>query len=335
MRTWLNSLLIAACLALMTALTPHYAYAVDKITFGIVGTSDATQNVWTPLLAALSRALSIPVEIKLSEDYAGIIRGVQNGQIDVAMLGNESAIKAVDAGATEIFAKHVFRNGLDEYYSILIVKKSSSLNSVEDVFANAGSLTLAMGDVNSTSGYLVPSYALFDRYKIVPRKAFLRGSRGNHEQNIRAVVDGAADVATVSSAYYDRLIKAHPDWARALRVIWTSPPIPSDPLVWRKNLPAETKAKIKDFFLTYGVTRPGKNEKDLTEERNALENLDVSKFVASDNAQLLPVRLIELYKIRQTIEEDTQLPPASRRQKLELIEQQMESLSATAHPSVK
>jgi phosphonate transport system substrate-binding protein len=34
--------------------------------------------------------------------------------------------------------------------------------------------------------------------------------------------------------------------------LWTSPLIPRDPLVWKKDLPNETKDAIKKFVLGYG-----------------------------------------------------------------------------------
>ena len=46
-----------------------------------------------------------------------------------------------------------------------------------------------------------------------------------------------------------RFEKAQPEKYRTIRVIWTSPLIPNDPFVWRKDLPDALKAKI-DSTLT-------------------------------------------------------------------------------------
>ncbi|CDL37849.1 Phosphonate ABC transporter phosphate-binding periplasmic component (TC 3.A.1.9.1) [Citrobacter freundii] len=35
-------------------------------------------------------------------------------------------------------------------------------------------------------------------------------------------------------------------------MIWKSPLIPGDPIVWRKNLSETTKDKVYDFFMNYG-----------------------------------------------------------------------------------
>ena len=44
-------------------------------------------------------------------------------------------------------------------------------------------------------------------------------------------------------------------------MIWTSPLIPSDPLVWRKDLDAGgSKKKIADFIFSYGHQRREREE---------------------------------------------------------------------------
>ena len=70
-----------------------------------------------------------------------------------------------------------------------------------------------------------------------------------------------------------------------MREIWRSPLIASDPLVWRKDLDDNTKKLVRDFMLNYG--------KD-AREKAILANIDYSGFRASSDAQLMPIRQIEL-----------------------------------------
>ena len=58
-----------------------------------------------------------------------------------------------------------------------------------------------------------------------------------------------------------------PEKARQLKVIWKSPLIPGDPLVWRNNLSDEQKNKLRDFF-KYGANA----------EQKVLADLQWSKF---------------------------------------------------------
>ncbi len=62
------------------------------------------------------------------------------------------------------------------------------------------------------------------------------------------------DVATNNTENLDKLKTSAPEKLKELKVIWKSPLIPCDPIVWRKNLSETTKDKIYDFFMNYGKT---------------------------------------------------------------------------------
>ena len=83
--------------------------------------------------------------------------------------------------------------------------------------------------------------------------------------------------------------------ASEIKEIWRSPLIPSDPMVWRKDLSPELKEKILYFFIQFG--RFGDLEK-VEREREILANTSDGwgPFLASSNAQLLDVRQIEAFK---------------------------------------
>jgi len=104
------------------------------------------------------------------------------------------------------------------------------------------------------------------------------------------------DVATNNTeSLYARLHKTRPDLAANIKEIWRSPMIPSDPMVWRADLPAELKQKVLYFFIQYG--RFGDMEK-IARERKVLAQMSDGwgPFLASSNAQLLEVRQIEAFK---------------------------------------
>ena len=96
---------------------------------------------------------------------------------------------------------------------------------------------------------------------------------------------------------YARLAKSKPDAAKNIKEIWRSPMIPSDAMVWRKDLDQNAKEKIYFFFMQYG--RFGDTEK-VKRERATLANVSDGwgPFLASSNAQLLDVRQIEVLKAK-------------------------------------
>ena len=59
-----------------------------------------------------------------------------------------------------------------------------------------------------------------------------------------------AHVIALGTAAADAAIAKGHIKADQIQVVWESPPIPESPMVWRKDLSPETKAKVKAAFLT-------------------------------------------------------------------------------------
>jgi phosphonate transport system substrate-binding protein len=110
-----------------------------------------------------------------------------------------------------------------------------------------------------------------------------------------AVANGKVDIATNNTeSIYQRLAKTNPKAAANIKEIWRSPLIPSDPMVWRKELPDDVKQRIYYFFMQYG--RFGDIEK-VKQERAVLASMSDGwgPFLASSDAQLLDVRQLEIF----------------------------------------
>ena len=130
-------------------------------------------------------------------------------------------------------------------------------------------------------------------------------------------------MATVASIVYDQIARRNPEITGAVRIVWRSPLIPADPLVWRTDLPAETKSKVAAFFLGFGAPALGKSAAVLSEERTVLDHLNIHNFIASDNRQLTSIRLLELSKTRMQTSMDETLPPEERSRRVQDIDRRM------------
>lgn len=310
---------VLAASALVTGSLLGSVQAAEELNFGIIST-ESSQNLkamWDPFLADMSKQTGVKINAFFAPDYAGIIQGMRFDKVDVAWYGNKSAMEAVDRAGGEIFAQTVAANGAQGYYSLLVAHKDSSINSVEDMLKNAKSLTFANGDPNSTSGYLVPGYYVFAQNNVDAGKVFKRSLNGSHEVNALSVANKQVDVGTFNSEGMERLEVTAPDKAAQLKVIWTSPLIPSDPIVWRKNLPQETREKLRNFFMTYGA-KP--------EEKKVLEGLQWGQFKASDNDQLLPIRQLELFKKRSEVASNATLKDADKQAQLKELDAELAKL---------
>ncbi|GAA3710779.1 phosphonate ABC transporter substrate-binding protein [Oceanisphaera sediminis] len=314
--------------SLLTAMmaTPALAEdaALSTINFGIIST-ESQQNLkqhWEPFLADMEQQLGIEVEAFFAPDYAGIIQGMRFDKVDIAWLGNKSAMEAVDRAGAEIFAQTVRADGQPGYWSLLIAHKDSPLNTVDDVLAQRKELTFGNGDPNSTSGYLVPSYYVFAQNQVSAQE-FKRTLNSSHEVNVFAVLNKQVDVATNNTESLERFAERSPEKAGNIKVLWKSPLIPADPIVWRKNLPEATKQLVYDFFMQYGQSGD-------PQQKKILEQLEWASFSPSSDMQLLPIRQLQLFKDLQELENNEADAADMNQVKMELavLNRQMSALEA-------
>ena len=309
------------CAALALGLGMTAALAQD-INFGIIST-EATQNLkkdWQPLIDDMSRQTGLKVTAFFAPDYAGIIEGMRFNKVHLGWFGNKSAMEAVDRAGGEVFAQMVNADGTQGYYSHLIVHKDSPLNTLDDVIKNGKSLSFGNGDPNSTSGFLVPSYYAFAQNKVDAKSLFKVIRSANHETNALAVANKQVDVATNNSEVMDRVKERSPEKFKDIKIVWTSPLIPLDPVVMRKDLPEATKAKLRTFF--YNYAKSDAREKEIVMKINKL-----SGFKESSDKQLLPIRQLDLFGQRNKIEADNAIADADKKTRLADIDKKLSALN--------
>ena len=297
------------------------AQEMKELAFGIISTESSAnlKQDWQPILEDMSKKTGLKINAFFASDYAGIIEGMRFNKVHVAWYGNKSAMEAVDRANGEVFAQMVNADGSKGYFSHLIVHRDSPFKSLDDVLKNGKTLSFGNGDPNSTSGFLVPSYYVFAVNRLEPKAVFKTVRNANHETNALAVANKQVDVATNNSENLEKIQERFPDKFQAIRVVWTSPLIPLDPLVMRKDLPEPVKAKVRDFFYTYG--QGGVREKEALMKLSKL-----SGFQASTNRQLIPVRQLELFREKNKLEADTQLQAADRDRQLGEINRKLSEL---------
>jgi phosphonate transport system substrate-binding protein len=310
---------LLACTTL--ALSSTLACAQD-ISFGIIATDSASaqRERWEPFFRDMEKKTGLKIQSFYAPDYAGVIEAMRFNKIQVAWYGNKAAMEAVDRANGEIFAQLMYADGTFGYHALLITHKDSPYQTLDQVFANAKNVNFGIGDPNSTSGFLVPSYYVFAQRKIDPRSTFKTVRNASHGANIQATLAKQVDVATNNTEDMGKLETTKPELFQQLRVIWKSPLIPSDPFVWRKDLDPAVKARIKSFVIGYAKTDPA--------EKAILKNIyNYGGFRESNNDQLIPIRQLELYRDRVKIESDTKLSAAERSKMLADIDSKLASLS--------
>jgi phosphonate transport system substrate-binding protein len=319
MRHFFKSALALLGLSLSCLMPLAQAQSAKEINFALIST-ESSQNlrtVWDPFFADMRRQTGLNIKPFFVIDYAGIVQGFRYDKVDVAWMGNKSAMEAVDRAGGEVIAQVTAADGSPGYWSVLIAHRTSPYNSAEDVLKNAKDITFGNGDPNSTSGFLVPGYYVFAQNGVDPKAIFKRALNGSHEVNALGVANKQVDVATCNNEALDRLKVTAPAKLAELKVIWKSPLIPHDPIVIRKRLDAKTQKIIKDFLLGYGKTEA---------EKKILAGLQWASFKVSNNDQLLPIRQLELFKQQASLQADTRLPEKEKTARLKAIGEELSKL---------
>lgn len=265
--------------------------AEDELTFSILSTESAQnmESYWAPILADMEKQTGLKVKPFFSSNYSALIEAMRFEQTDLGWFSNQSGLEAVRRSGGEVFARTFDPSGVDGYKSVIIVPADSPIRTIDDLLKCDRTLNFGMGDMKSTSGTLVPMTYVFIPAGKKPETCFKTVLTSNHQANLFAVANGRLDAATNNSTAIALNRARQEGQADKVRVIWESPNLPEDPLVWRKNLDPAKKEKVRQFFLTYGQG----DTPEAKRQRANVEKLNIGGFVAADDTHLLTVKEME------------------------------------------
>jgi phosphonate transport system substrate-binding protein len=314
--------LALAALATMSLAAAHTAAQAQEINFGVIATDSAStqRERWEPFFRDMEKKTGLTIKSFYAPDYAGVIEAMRFNKVQVAWYGNKAAMEAVDRAQGEIFAQVMYADGTFGYHALLIAHKDSPYNNLDDVLKNSKNINFSIGDPNSTSGFLVPTFYIFAKNGIDHRTAFKTIRNASHGANLQAVLAKQVDVATNNTEDYGKLQTSRPELASQVKVLWKSPLIPSDPFVWRKDLDPAVKAKLKNFVLNYAKTDP--------EEKRILGVIyNYGGFRDSNNDQLIPIRQLELFRDRAKVQNDEKMAAEEKTKQIAEIDRKLAALS--------
>ena len=255
------ALALVASTALSTAAFAE-AHAITEFRIGLLGGENAQDRLNNNecLRAYTEELLGVPTRLFAPADYNGVIQGLLGGSIDMAWLGASAyaAIYLEDAEAVEPVLVKTNLDGSFSYHSIGFARADSGITSLEDMQGKV----FGFGDPNSTSGYLIPSVEIPQATGATMESGDYFGEvkfTGGHEQTIVAVFNGDIDGGVTwadglgnwedgyNSGALRRAVDAGLVDMNELVEIWKSKPIPEGPVVLRKALPDDVKAKMVEM----------------------------------------------------------------------------------------
>jgi phosphonate transport system substrate-binding protein len=247
-----------------------WAAQVPQLRIGLLGGENEADRLgrFGAYQALLASHFDIPVRLFPASDYAGVLQAFSARQIEMASLGPSGYAGAwldTNGGVSPLVVPEE-RDGSIAYIAVMVVRADSGITDL----AGMRGKSLAWADANSTSGYLVPRFAL-RRQNINPESGqyFARtGFAGGHEQGIIAILQRQFDGAMTWTSGQGDVNEGHTRGnlramvekgmlnMRDVRIIWSSDPIINGPLTVRAELPQAFRDDMTNFHLALPKTHP-------------------------------------------------------------------------------
>lgn len=226
------------------------ASAAEKLRFAVgpfQPTPTDTRKAYEPFFKHLAEQLGRDYELVVTNDWAGISIALATGQADVAWMGPWGYVLAHHEGKAQAIAT-VKYDGKPFYHAIILGKPDLKIEKWPE---DAKGLKLSLADVGSTSGWLIPTH-WFKKKGIDPKTFFQYRDGASHAANVTAVASGQVDLASDYDRNFRAMIEKGTIKAEDARIVWTSDPLPNDPLVVRDGLDAALVAKLQEVLLSIG-----------------------------------------------------------------------------------
>ncbi|WP_435281685.1 phosphate/phosphite/phosphonate ABC transporter substrate-binding protein [Streptomyces koelreuteriae] len=215
-----------------------------KIRFGIEPYEDPAKltPAYEVLAKALESKLDCPVELKVVEDYSAEVLAMRNGQLEIAQFGPLGYVFASEkANARALVSFADAKGALSTYTGGIWVPADSPVKSLKDLKGKS----LALSSPGSTSGDALPRYALkttnVDKVKI--------NYAGGHPEALLALTKGKVDAAEINSQQLETAKAEGSFDPSEYRRIWTSSPIPNDPITVSDRLDPKFQDAVKKALL--------------------------------------------------------------------------------------
>jgi len=271
--TKMNRAAAVMLFSLLGAMPLFGAGAKDSITLALIPDGlPLAQKM--PLQKYLTEQMGHNVKLVTPESYTDTLEGLSNGSIDFAFLG---ALTYVRARAKIGVVPLVQRSSDLQFHSLFIAGAGTSIHNLNDVKGKK----FAFGDVNSTSGHLIPYLELKQAGLNAGTDYEFRYSR-EHPATVKLVELGVVDAGAVDESVFKAMIKDGRADKNKIRVIHTSKPFVDYVFAARKGVSEGDREKFAAALL--GL-REGTND-------DLLKILRADRFIKANDEEYATVREI-------------------------------------------
>jgi phosphonate transport system substrate-binding protein len=228
---------VAALMSISLAGCNSKPVSDTKLRISMIPTTDPGKALREnqPLLAYWQKQTGQTPELTIPTSYAAVVEALANTKVDIAYLGGFTYVQA----SARTGVKPLVQRTIDQqFHSVFITPTNSKIHSLADLHGH-----FVFGDVNSTSGHLMPLYYM-QQEKVDPEVIKNASYSGAHDATALAVANGKAEAGAMDEQVYKKMLangQLKPD---AVRVFYTTPPFFDYVWVANKNL----DPKIADSF---------------------------------------------------------------------------------------
>ncbi|MDW7771946.1 MAG: phosphate/phosphite/phosphonate ABC transporter substrate-binding protein [Desulfobulbaceae bacterium] len=228
---------------------------------------------YQPLLDYLADVTGLRLELLLNSTYEQTVMGLGTGQTDFALLGPLTYLDAYNRFGTPPIVKSKTEEGDPFFYSVIVAAPETPLQGVAELKGKK----MAFASIWSTSGNLMPRYMLawsgihldeLDRYT----------NYSYHETVVKKVLSREYDAGGIRRSVARRYLPF------GLKIIATSDPIPTGPIVVSPQTPYAVVRKVQEALLSMDAKEKG---------RQVLQQLDADMqggFISASDADYSGIR---------------------------------------------
>jgi len=221
-----------------------------------------------PLVKYLEKETGSPIEMVVPTNYAAVVEAIANDRVDIAYLGGFTFVQASRrAGVRPLVQRERDQN----FHSVFITQPRSGISSLSDLKGHS----FAFGDVNSTSGHLMPAYYM--RAANVDQGVIAKALyTGGHDATALAVANAKVDAGAMDELVFGNMMKSGKITAEQVKVFYTTPAFFDYVWAARKGLDAKLSDSFADALLKLDASKP--------EQKVLLDLLNATKYVRADDS---------------------------------------------------
>jgi phosphonate transport system substrate-binding protein len=221
-----------------------------------------------PLISYLEKETGAKVQMTIPTNYAAVVEAIGNDQVDVAYLGGFTYVQASKRfGVIPLIQRDQDQN----FHSLFITNPDSGIKSLTDLKGHS----FAFGDVNSTSGHLMPEY--FMREAKIDSDVITRATyTGGHDTTALAVANKKVDAGALDETIYQKMVKDGKLESAKAVVFYTTPPFFDYVWAARKGIDAKIAETFSAAFLKLDTSNP--------EQKPILEFLRATRYVRAEDS---------------------------------------------------